>query len=511
MAAAAALVPTSVSPRPGDGRGTPLPTEIRRLAEEVFGADLSEVRVYRSAKARQMRALAFTCGPDIHFAPGAYDPGSERGLRLIGHEIAHVIQQRRGAVRNPYGYGVAVVRDPALENEADRLADVLVTRARRPSALAGGAAIQRAQQDDSVVEIIDTERRRLLLKIRQVIGGNAAMDVLCFGASKNLVQVYLATDAGEYAFVSLDPNFVAARIGQFTQFGITVNIQDRTSIGDTTDVLKGTIGTGIHTHAITIRLYDLSYSDFFVKIAARRRDVLFDKASWLYDFPEAWGRYLATLRVGGWLITDNNLGYGVAAWAPALFGLTDETHRLGLEANIGFGYGTAHLYQRQHDLGDCLSVLAMRYYAAVRLVLKYWVARTPMEPDVGAGLQEQLQSGVKVLRAADYPWPNVLRTSYEQCLDWIGQLRERWEQDQKEIEEQKSREEDVVAGPLVLQGTQILSQFEVSVEALRLGLAEREVITRKALYGGGRWRVIGVKMPAEGSKLLATYTLEKVE
>ena len=37
-----------------------------------------------------------TKGDEIHFAPGAYNPGSLQGQRLLGHELAHVVQQRKG-------------------------------------------------------------------------------------------------------------------------------------------------------------------------------------------------------------------------------------------------------------------------------------------------------------------------------------------------------------------------------------------------------------------------------
>ena len=40
---------------------------------------------------------------------------------MLGHELAHVVQQRTGRVKNPLGSGIAVVQDHALEAEADRL------------------------------------------------------------------------------------------------------------------------------------------------------------------------------------------------------------------------------------------------------------------------------------------------------------------------------------------------------------------------------------------------------
>jgi len=40
---------------------------------------------------------------------------------VLWHELTHVVQQKRGLVRNPYGTGVAVVHDRMLEAEAERM------------------------------------------------------------------------------------------------------------------------------------------------------------------------------------------------------------------------------------------------------------------------------------------------------------------------------------------------------------------------------------------------------
>lgn len=107
--------------RPNGGGGRPLPEPVRRKMEQAFGTDFSDVRVHVGPQAGAIGALAFTLGSDIHFAPGLYNPDSHQGQHLLGHELAHVVQQRTGRVRNPFGSGVAVVQDPALEAEADRL------------------------------------------------------------------------------------------------------------------------------------------------------------------------------------------------------------------------------------------------------------------------------------------------------------------------------------------------------------------------------------------------------
>lgn len=103
------------------GEGRPLAPEIRRTMERFFQADFSGVRVHVGPAAPAMGALAFTLGEEIHFAPGLYDPAIREGAALLGHELTHVVQQREGRAANPYGHGVAIVQDPALEAEADRM------------------------------------------------------------------------------------------------------------------------------------------------------------------------------------------------------------------------------------------------------------------------------------------------------------------------------------------------------------------------------------------------------
>lgn len=89
--------------------------------ETLFGADFSAVRAYTGPAAAAIGASAFTLGSDLHFAPGELNPDTARGRRLLAHELTHVVQQRTGQVRNPFGNGVAVVHNPALEAEADRM------------------------------------------------------------------------------------------------------------------------------------------------------------------------------------------------------------------------------------------------------------------------------------------------------------------------------------------------------------------------------------------------------
>jgi hypothetical protein len=106
--------------------GAPLPEEVRRRAQEVFGHDFFDVRLFVGPQARRLGARAFTMGTSIFLDPEEHAPGTVRWLRLLGHELAHVVQQRTGRVRNPHGYGVSMVQDAVLEADADRMAQIFL-------------------------------------------------------------------------------------------------------------------------------------------------------------------------------------------------------------------------------------------------------------------------------------------------------------------------------------------------------------------------------------------------
>lgn len=137
----------------GPGAALPGPTQIKM--EHLFGVDLSAVRVHQGGAAPAVGALAYAQGNDLHFAPGRYQPGSPGGDRLIGHELAHVVQQRDGRVASPQHKG-AIVADAGLEAEADAFGE----RAARGDVAAGpvhGAAMpagDAVQRDTDTVVII---------------------------------------------------------------------------------------------------------------------------------------------------------------------------------------------------------------------------------------------------------------------------------------------------------------------------------------------------------------------
>jgi len=80
-----------------DSRADPLPHQVRRELEDLFGANLAAVRIHSDAaaagRARDIDANAFTAGADIYFDAGRFSPHTPDGKRLLAHEIAHTLQQ----------------------------------------------------------------------------------------------------------------------------------------------------------------------------------------------------------------------------------------------------------------------------------------------------------------------------------------------------------------------------------------------------------------------------------
>lgn len=102
---------------------TGMPDGVKQQMEDSFSTDFSSVRVHPdSSSAPEVGALAYTQGTDIHFAPGQFKPDTSTGQQLLGHELAHVLQQQAGRVQPTTEVaGMAVNDDVSLEHEADLL------------------------------------------------------------------------------------------------------------------------------------------------------------------------------------------------------------------------------------------------------------------------------------------------------------------------------------------------------------------------------------------------------
>ncbi|WP_291432164.1 DUF4157 domain-containing protein [Deinococcus sp.] len=110
------------------GAGSPLPADVLGHLEQGLNHDLSGVRIHDDAEAdrlaKSVNAIAFTTGTDIFFQAGKYEPNTQTGLELLGHEVTHTVQQSRGNV--PKG----IDGDAGLELEARQMGRVLARAAR---------------------------------------------------------------------------------------------------------------------------------------------------------------------------------------------------------------------------------------------------------------------------------------------------------------------------------------------------------------------------------------------
>jgi hypothetical protein len=123
------------------GAGARMEPGLQHDMERSFGADFSSVRIHEGGAAGALGARAFTRGESIHVAPGELNPSSPDSRSLIGHELAHVVQQRAGRVATPQGFGGLGINDDAgLEAEADRAGDRAARGEPAGMAHAGGTA-----------------------------------------------------------------------------------------------------------------------------------------------------------------------------------------------------------------------------------------------------------------------------------------------------------------------------------------------------------------------------------
>ncbi|MGK6319596.1 eCIS core domain-containing protein [Sphingomonas sp. DT-204] len=92
---------------------TGLPNRLKSGIETLSGIALDDVRVHRgSRQPAAIQAEAYTCGSEIHLAPGAE--------HHLAHEAWHVVQQKQGRVRPTLSIGGTPVNDDTgLEREAD--------------------------------------------------------------------------------------------------------------------------------------------------------------------------------------------------------------------------------------------------------------------------------------------------------------------------------------------------------------------------------------------------------
>ncbi len=213
------------------GGGTPLSDSVRADMEARFGTSFSDVRIHTGPNAQTatsaLGAAAFTHGQDVVFGHGGVAPESGAGKRLLAHELAHVVQQRRG------GLAPAPGNASPTEIGAERAANDVVAGA-GPVQVQGASAIgiakseeaDGATDDSAIAPLLEGFRQRMvqLLVGASALGGPgpALLGKVIEGMSDQLYEELWVNGRGAKLFwnvLSLGPGELA-KAGVTYQLGV---------------------------------------------------------------------------------------------------------------------------------------------------------------------------------------------------------------------------------------------------------------------------------------------------
>lgn len=150
--------PAGISPQVHEvinSPGQPLDPATRSVMESRFGHNFSQVRVHHDAQAaesaRAVHAQAYTWGHHIAFARNRYQPLHSQGLRLLSHELAHVVQQDKIASGLPQSVApISDIREAAADTAADN-----VSLGRTAKVAPGGPAQLALTRDSRLDSFLD--------------------------------------------------------------------------------------------------------------------------------------------------------------------------------------------------------------------------------------------------------------------------------------------------------------------------------------------------------------------
>ena len=147
----------------------PIPETLRHRMEASFGQSFRDVKVRpNDPSADALNAMAFTRGQNVHLSPEAPALDTGEGVRLLGHELAHVVQQRSARTVLPE----VGEQGGALEAEAQRAsADVTTGKGARVSSGGTTPGIQRQPKGEgsTAVEPDKSDKTSALIVISEYL------------------------------------------------------------------------------------------------------------------------------------------------------------------------------------------------------------------------------------------------------------------------------------------------------------------------------------------------------
>jgi len=199
-------------------RSEPLDVTLRQQLERAFGSDFSGVMIHTGAVADEMTrragAQALALGEDVYFAGGQYNPQSTEGIKLLVHEMQHILQYRRGdrmqfledieELEAQADRMEALIEDHALHNLSQPLMEQdgpLLNPGDQGRSLGGAALAKSGGGSGGNLEDFQARSGELQYRVRFVSSGttivvNAEERKRILEAAKQKVETYLE-DASE--------------------------------------------------------------------------------------------------------------------------------------------------------------------------------------------------------------------------------------------------------------------------------------------------------------------------
>jgi len=171
----------AADPSRARGAGEPLEAAVSASMGGHFTTDFSAVRVHTGSGVDDALAMsgarAMAQGSDLYFRSGEYDPHSTRGRELIGHELAHVVQQSDGRTAGLNAKQATGAPSGALEGEANKEGAAAAAAAAAPfdwsqvDTAAYEAEIRRREQTGEPVPLAKTAAEARATPLAREIAG----------------------------------------------------------------------------------------------------------------------------------------------------------------------------------------------------------------------------------------------------------------------------------------------------------------------------------------------------
>jgi Domain of unknown function (DUF4157) len=185
--------------------GEPLDSHGRASMERRLGHDFSQVRAHTdgpaAASARAIDAHAYTVGHDIVFAAGRYAPHTTIGIRLLAHELTHVVQQRGVDAQDAERLSIGDPHDRS-EHEAEQTAATVAASLDAPVASAIAQTVHAApvlRRQPAPSSVLDQRASRVLADC-DVSGGSKERKCNIDQLSKAIIA---ALTSSPLAYVSI--------------------------------------------------------------------------------------------------------------------------------------------------------------------------------------------------------------------------------------------------------------------------------------------------------------------